>query len=105
MMTGLILLAAAFVSTGAELCCFEGRHRSGEIVFPDLGHKYVLRDGGEWRVNNEIFLRDALKGRSGFEVRIFSPPEAVYPTGSIHGQTRAGVPESERVGLRVHLEN
>jgi len=149
----------------------EDRHRSGEIVFLDLGHKYALRnigveeigppapyaplfngtsmkgwelrDGGEWRVesgviraanghgiyyapgefrdfellavfrthghvNSGIFLRGSPKGHRGFEVQIYSPPEAVYPTGSIYGQTRAEIPDDHEdrwALLRVRVMN
>lgn len=149
----------------------EDRHRSGEIVFLDLGHRYALRnitveeigppaphaalfdgismkgwelrDGGQWRVesgvihaanghgiyyapgefrdfellavfrthghvNSGIFLRGAPKGHRGFEVQIYSPPEAVYPTGSIYGQTRAGIPDDHEgrwTLLRVRVVN
>lgn len=149
----------------------EDRHRSGEIVFLDLGHRYQLRnigveeigppapyrplfdglsmkgwelrDGGEWRaeggviraanghgiyyapgefrdfellavfrthghVNSGIFLRGVPKGHRGFEVQIYSPPEAVYPTGSIYGQTRADIPDDHEdrwTLLRVRVMN
>lgn len=45
------------------------------------------------RVNAGVFLRgDAREGQPrGFEVQIYSPPDAVYPTGSIYNQVRSNV--------------
>jgi hypothetical protein len=125
----------------------------GYIVFPDLGHRYWIRNvamedrgsptllarpfegprtkrgaSGSWtvngariegadghsilyaepvfgdfrlalyvrshrRVNAGVFLRGSAKeGASrGFEVQIYSPPDAVYPTGSIYNQVRSDV--------------
>lgn len=42
-------------------------------------------------VNSGIFLRGSpnKEQNRGFEVQIYSPPDAVYPTGSIYGQTRS----------------
>ena len=45
------------------------------------------------RANSGVFLRgspDKKKSR-GFEVQIYSPPDAVYPTGSIYGQVRSNI--------------
>jgi hypothetical protein len=47
------------------------------------------------RVNSGVFFRgypDADRSR-GFEVQIYSPVEAVFPTGSIYGQVRASLTE------------
>ncbi len=57
--------------------------------FTDFDLLAVVRSVGH--VNAGIFLRgqpDKPRHR-GFEVQIYSPPDAVYPTGSIYGQTRA----------------
>jgi hypothetical protein len=45
------------------------------------------------RVNAGIFLRGSPDARRfrGFEVQIYSPPDAVYPTGSIYNLARAGI--------------
>jgi hypothetical protein len=57
--------------------------------FTDFDLLAVVRSVGH--VNAGIFLRgqpDKSRLR-GLEVQIYSPPDAVYPTGSIYGQTRA----------------
>jgi hypothetical protein len=60
-------------------------------------------------VNAGIFFRgspDKAKDR-GWEVQIFSPPEAVYPTGSIYGRVRSTIPfdhEGIWVQLRVVVQ-
>lgn len=44
------------------------------------------------RANGGIFLRGEPEGpRRGFEVQIYSPPDAVYPTGSIYGIRRSRI--------------
>lgn len=45
------------------------------------------------RVNAGVFLRgDAREGKPrGFEVQVYSPPDAVYPTGSIYNHVRSQV--------------
>ena len=44
------------------------------------------------RVNSGIFLRGDAKGeRRGFEIQIYSPVDAVYPTGSIYGRVRSHI--------------
>lgn len=124
----------------------------GNILFPNLGHRYsvrgiqvedlgrptplidlfagkgVLRGGGKFRfengtilgenghgvfydgplvsdfevtlyvrphqrVNAGVFLRGAPdeKKSRGFEVQVYSPPDAVYPTGSIYGLARSAI--------------
>jgi hypothetical protein len=125
----------------------------GYVVFPDLGHRYWIRNvamedrgqptkivrpfagkrvqrggSGTWtvdddhirganghsvlyaeprfedfhlalyvrshqRVNAGLFLRgDAREGQSrGFEVQIYSPPDAVYPTGSLYNHVRSDI--------------
>ncbi len=42
-------------------------------------------------VNGGVFLRGTPEGYRGFEVQVYSPPDAVYPTGSIYGVKRAQV--------------
>ena len=125
----------------------------GYVLFPDLGHRYWVRNiamddrggstrverpfagerqkrgtSGEWteadgvlrgadghsilyatpeygdfrlqlyvrshgRVNAGVFLRGSarLNQPRGFEVQIYSPPDAVYPTGSIYNHVRSDV--------------
>jgi len=60
-------------------------------------------------VNAGIFFRGSPdKGRDrGWEVQIFSPPEAVYPTGSIYGRVRSTIPfdhEGVWILLRAWVE-
>lgn len=44
------------------------------------------------RVNSGIFLRGQPDGANrGFEVQIYSPVDAVYPTGSIYGRKRSNI--------------
>jgi hypothetical protein len=44
------------------------------------------------RVNSGIFLRGQPTGDArGFEVQIYSPVDAVYPTGSIYGKKRSAI--------------
>jgi len=60
-------------------------------------------------VNAGIFFRgspDKTRDR-GWEVQIFSPPDAVYPTGSIYGRVRSTIPfdhEGVWVWLRVVVQ-
>jgi hypothetical protein len=50
----------------------------------------VVRSRG--RVNAGIFLHGDVAGeRRGFEIQIYSPVDAVYPTGSIYGRVRSRV--------------
>lgn len=42
------------------------------------------------RANGGVFLRGSPRGYRGFEVQIYSPPNAVYPTGSIYNHVRSG---------------
>ena len=61
-------------------------------------------------VNAGLFLRGqpAKPAHRGFEVQIYSPPDAVYPTGSLYGQTRADIPEDHDgrwALLRVKVHN
>jgi hypothetical protein len=57
--------------------------------FSDFDLLAVIRTHNH--VNSGIFLRGSphKSANRGFEVQIYSPPDAVYPTGSIYGQTRA----------------
>jgi hypothetical protein len=44
------------------------------------------------RVNSGVFLRGRPTGSNrGFEIQVYSPVEAVYPTGSIYGRVRSRV--------------
>jgi hypothetical protein len=43
------------------------------------------------RANGGVFLRGHPTGERGFEVQIYSPPDSVYPTGSIYNIERARV--------------
>ena len=45
------------------------------------------------RVNAGIFLRGSARGDKprGFEVQIYSPPDAVFPTGSVYNHARSDV--------------
>lgn len=44
------------------------------------------------RVNSGIFLRGRPAGSNrGFEIQVYSPVEAVYPTGSIYGRVRSRI--------------
>ncbi len=75
----------------------------GETVIGENGHG-VFYDGPvvsdfevtlyvrpHQRVNAGVFLRGAPdeKLSRGFEVQVYSPPDAVYPTGSIYGLARS----------------
>ncbi len=61
------------------------------------------------RANSGVFLRgsaDKTKSR-GFEVQIYSPPDSVYPTGSIYGQVRSNIEadyEGQWVFLAIRVE-
>jgi len=110
----------AKVKFGDPVALFNGRDLAGWQL-RDAGH-WSVRDGailaanghgihyapGEYadfellavvksnnHVNAGLFLRGqpAKPAHRGFEVQIYSPPDAVYPTGSIYGQTRADIPE------------
>lgn len=57
-------------------------------VFQDFELTAVVRTHS--RVNSGIFLRGQPAGPNrGFEVQIYSPVDAVYPTGSIYGRARS----------------
>ncbi len=45
------------------------------------------------RANGGIFLRGSpdVKQHRGFEIQIYSPPDAVFPTGSIYGKQRSDI--------------
>lgn len=57
-------------------------------VFSDFELTAVART--ENRANSGVFLRGAPSGPwRGFEIQIYSPVDAVYPTGSIYGKVRS----------------
>ncbi len=59
-------------------------------VFEDFELTMLVRSHN--RVNSGVFLRGEPTGRKrGFEVQIYSPPDAVYPTGSIYAIQRSRV--------------
>ena len=60
------------------------------------------------RVNAGVFLRGAANEKQprGFEVQIYSPPDAVYPTGSVYGMARSVIAqdyEEKWFLLRIRL--
>lgn len=60
------------------------------------------------RVNAGVFLRGAANEKQprGFEVQVYSPPDAVYPTGSIYGVARSVIAqdyEEKWFLLRIRL--
>ena len=58
--------------------------------FGDFELSVYVRSHG--RANGGIFLRGEPEGPNrGFEVQIYSPPDGVYPTGSIYGMVRSNV--------------
>ena len=65
--------------------------------FRDFEFTAAVRTHG--RVNSGVFLRGSAdpKESRGFEVQIYSPPDAVYPTGSIYGAVRSRI-ESDLEG-------
>ncbi|MBL8179112.1 MAG: DUF1080 domain-containing protein, partial [Bryobacterales bacterium] len=58
-------------------------------AFQDFEFTAAVRTHG--RVNSGVFLRGSPHPQRsrGFEIQIYSPPDAVYPTGSIYGQARS----------------
>jgi hypothetical protein len=59
-------------------------------VFEDFELTAVVRTHS--RVNSGIFLRGQPTGQMrGFEIQIYSPVDAVYPTGSIYGRRRSTI--------------
>jgi hypothetical protein len=58
--------------------------------------------------NGGVRVRSAPKsGARGFEVQIYSPPEAVYPTGSIYGMVRSRITrdhEGEWILMQILLQ-
>ncbi|MDZ4796689.1 MAG: DUF1080 domain-containing protein [Bryobacteraceae bacterium] len=58
-------------------------------VLTDFEFTALVRSSN--RVNAGVFLRGSpdLKQHRGFEVQIYSPPDAVFPTGSIYGKKRS----------------
>ena len=75
-------------------------------VFGDFELTTLVRSHD--RVNSGIFLHgDADGPRRGFEIQIYSPVDAVYPTGSIYGRVRSHVSadyEERWFLLQVRLE-
>lgn len=55
--------------------------------FGDFEFTALVRSHG--RANGGIFFRGGLEGFRGFEVQIYSPPNAVCPAGSIYNQVRS----------------
>lgn len=56
--------------------------------FQDFEFTAVVRT--HLRVNSGVFLRGQPSGSNrGFEVQIYSPVDAVYPTGSVYGRARS----------------
>lgn len=74
---------------------FEARNGHGVLyakpVFRDFTLSLYVRSHA--RVNAGVFLRgDQREGKTrGFEVQIYSPPDAVFPTGSIYNHQRSNV--------------
>jgi len=62
-----------------------------EPSFNDFEFTALVRSHN--RVNSSVFLRGSPdpKQTRGFEIQIYSPPDAVYPTGSIYDIERAHV--------------
>lgn len=59
-------------------------------VFGDFELTAVVRTHN--RTNSGVFLRGAPAGAwRGFEIQIYSPVDAVYPTGSIYGKARSSL--------------
>lgn len=59
-------------------------------VFEDFEFTALVRSHN--RVNSGVFLRGQPEGQPrGVEVQIYSPPDAVYPTGSVYGIQRSRI--------------
>jgi hypothetical protein len=72
-------------------------------AFQDFGLTALVRSRD--RVNSGIFLRGAPAGKQrGFEVQIYSPIDAVYPTGSIYGIERAALMTDAWEGRWFHMQ-
>jgi hypothetical protein len=57
-------------------------------VFVDFEFTAVVRTHN--RTNSGVFMRGAPSGAwRGFEIQVYSPVDAVYPTGSIYGKVRS----------------
>ncbi len=59
-------------------------------------------------VNGGIFLRGAPTGDRGFEVQVYAPPDAVYPTGSIYNLARSEIDwdtNGQWIWLRIRVDN
>jgi hypothetical protein len=93
---------------------------AGDVVEGMNGHS-ILYAPGEWkdfeftavvrthlRVNAGVFLRGWPEGANrGFEVQVYSPVDAVYPTGSVYGRQRARISadlEEQWFLLQVRVE-
>ena len=71
-----------------------GADSDGILYAPQQFHDFELTAlvRSHHRVNSGIFLRGRPTGSNrGFEIQVYSPVEAVYPTGSIYGQVRSSV--------------
>jgi hypothetical protein len=76
-----------------------------DSVFGDFEFTALVRTHNY--TNSGVFLRGASEGYRGFEVQIYSPPEAVYPTGSIYNLVRSQVTEDFEgrwVPLQIRVE-
>lgn len=95
---------ALFQGAGEQRGSGKFRVANGEVT-AENGHG-ILYDGApvtdldltlyvrpHQRVNAGVFLRGRAneKQHRGFEVQVYSPPDAVYPTGSIYGVSRSVV--------------
>lgn len=59
-------------------------------VFGDFEFSAVVRTHA--RANSGVFVRgDPAGSRRGFEIQVYSPADAVYPTGSIYGKARSAL--------------
>jgi hypothetical protein len=76
-------------------------------TFRDFEFGTTLRTQGH--VNSGVFLRGSASPdeKRGMEVQIYSPPDAVFPTGSIYGHQRAEIHadyEGQWISLRIRVE-
>jgi hypothetical protein len=76
-------------------------------VYRDFEFGVVLRTTNH--VNSGVFLRGSASPdeKRGMEVQIYSPPDAVFPTGSIYGHLRADMDadmEGQWIALRIRLD-
>jgi hypothetical protein len=74
--------------------CITGADSDGILYAPGDFHNFELTAlvRSHNRVNSGIFLRGRPAGSNrGFEIQVYSPVEAVYPTGSIYGRVRSRI--------------